>query len=176
MLWKNQTLHKITAPKDLLAQKGRGATFHYTSKKIDATLWGIFAFRGDALVFLGFSETEETLRDVLKDAQARPQWKYVQWKLQDSVPKITTLELWGTPFQLDVWHAMLGLSEKERTTYQALAEHVGRPKAVRAVGTAVGANTIAGYIPCHQVLPKSGKIGGYRWGAEIKKGLLSVNA
>lgn len=175
MHWNHQTLRKGLAPPKLLAQKGRGVTFHYVSKKLEPNLWGLFGFRGHALVFLGLCASEAQLDQVLQDAQSRPQWKHVQWESCDRELKVTALELWGTPFQMDVWQAMLELSDQERTTYQHLAENVGRPKALRAVGTAVGANTIAGYIPCHQVLPKSGKIGGYRWGQEIKKILLRIS-
>lgn len=175
MHWNRQTLRKVLAPPELLAQKGRGVTFHYVSKKLEPNLWGLFGFRGRALVFLGLCALEEELVKVLHDAKSRPQWKHVQWKPCEMEPKVTALELWGTPFQVDVWQAMLALSDQERTTYQHLAEHVGRPKALRAVGTAVGANTIAGYVPCHQVLPKSGKIGGYRWGQAIKKILLRIS-
>jgi AraC family transcriptional regulator of adaptative response/methylated-DNA-[protein]-cysteine methyltransferase len=80
--------------------------------------------------------------------------------------------LLGTPFQLDVWNALLNIPFGGTTTYGALAAEIGRPKAFRAVGSAVGDNPIFYAIPCHRVLPASGGIGNYYWGPEIKKALL----
>jgi AraC family transcriptional regulator of adaptative response/methylated-DNA-[protein]-cysteine methyltransferase len=80
--------------------------------------------------------------------------------------------LMGTPFQLAVWNALLNIPFGGTTTYGALAAEIGRPKAFRAVGSAVGDNPIFYAIPCHRVLPASGGIGNYYWGPEIKKALL----
>ena len=80
--------------------------------------------------------------------------------------------LMGTPFQLDVWKALLNIPFGGTTTYGALAAEIGRPKAFRAVGSAVGDNPIFFAVPCHRVLPASGGVGNYYWGPEIKKALL----
>lgn len=80
--------------------------------------------------------------------------------------------LLGTPFQLDVWSALLNIPFGGTTTYGSLAAEIGRPKAFRAVGSAVGDNPIFHAIPCHRVLPASGGIGNYFWGPEIKKAIL----
>lgn len=79
----------------------------------------------------------------------------------------------GTNFQIAVWRALLAIPQGEVTTYSRIAEAIGRPKAVRAVGNAVGANPIAFLIPCHRVLRQVGALGGYRWGAERKQALLA---
>ncbi len=79
----------------------------------------------------------------------------------------------GTPFQLDVWRALLQVSWGDRTTYQALAAAIGQPTAARAVGNAVGKNPVAYLIPCHRVVRASGELGGYRWGMAIKAALLA---
>jgi len=79
----------------------------------------------------------------------------------------------GTPFQLDVWNALLNIPLGGTTTYGALASEIGKPKAFRAVGSAVGDNPIFYAIPCHRVLPASGGVGNYYWGPEIKKALLN---
>ena len=84
-----------------------------------------------------------------------------------------TLDLHGTPFQIQVWEALLRIPPGAVTSYQALAEHMGRPRASRAVGAAAGANPVAYLIPCHRVLRKSGALGGYRWGPGRKLGMLS---
>lgn len=87
-------------------------------------------------------------------------------------PSDLTFHLMGTPFQLDVWNALLQIPLGGTTTYGALAAQIGRPKAFRAVGSAVGDNPIFYAIPCHRVLPASGGIGNYFWGPEIKEKLL----
>lgn len=81
-----------------------------------------------------------------------------------------SLSLWvqGTTFQIQVWRALLSLQPGTVTSYSNLAKAVGRPKAVRAVGTAIGENPVAWLIPCHRVLRKGGGLGGYAWGLERK--------
>jgi AraC family transcriptional regulator of adaptative response/methylated-DNA-[protein]-cysteine methyltransferase len=74
----------------------------------------------------------------------------------------------GTNFQVAVWRALLAIPPGSLVAYGDLARAVGRPKAVRAVGTAVGANPCAFVIPCHRVIRESGAIGGYRWGLTRK--------
>lgn len=83
------------------------------------------------------------------------------------------LLLRGTNFQLKVWHALLRVPEGATVSYGDLARAVGRPKAVRAVGNAVGSNRIAWLIPCHRVLRSTGALGGYHWGEDRKRALLA---
>jgi len=83
------------------------------------------------------------------------------------------LYLDGTDFQQKVWEALLEIPANTTTTYADIAEKIGKPKAVRAVGTAVGANPIAYLIPCHRVIRTDGTLGGYRWGLEVKKKILA---
>lgn len=86
----------------------------------------------------------------------------------DRVPIIAI----GTSFQIKVWQ-FLRCSLKELTmTYGDVAQAIGRPKAARAVGQAVGANKLALLIPCHRVVSR-GKLIGYRWGIERKRALLT---
>lgn len=82
------------------------------------------------------------------------------------------LHLKGTPLQLLVWEALLNIPPGTTTTYGALANQLGRPKAARAVGSAIGRNSVALLVPCHRVIPSSGAIGGYRWGSHHKKAIL----
>lgn len=89
-----------------------------------------------------------------------------------SDPKPLNLHLQGTPFQLQVWEALLGIPEGNLATYSELALKVGNPGASRAVGSAVGANPIAYLIPCHRVIRSDGGLGGYRWGTDRKQQLL----
>lgn len=78
----------------------------------------------------------------------------------------------GTPFQLTVWEYLRRTPEAITMTYGELAHAIGRPKAARAVGRAVGANGLALLIPCHRVISR-GRLTGYRWGLDRKKALLA---
>ncbi|WGT48951.1 bifunctional helix-turn-helix domain-containing protein/methylated-DNA--[protein]-cysteine S-methyltransferase [Thioclava nitratireducens] len=82
------------------------------------------------------------------------------------------LTLIGAPFQIKVWEALLSIPSGQVTTYSDIAEAIGHPKAVRAVGTAVGRNSISFLIPCHRALRKSGGLGGYHWGLGVKRAIL----
>jgi len=86
------------------------------------------------------------------------------------------LYLIGAPFQIKVWEALLAIPSGHITTYSEIASHVGHPKAVRAVGTAVGRNPISWLVPCHRALRKSGGLGGYHWGLPVKRALLAYEA
>jgi AraC family transcriptional regulator, regulatory protein of adaptative response / methylated-DNA-[protein]-cysteine methyltransferase len=79
----------------------------------------------------------------------------------------------GTNFQLKVWQALIDLGARTQTTYSEVAESLGRSSSMRAVGNAVGANTVAWLIPCHNVLRKDGSLGGYHWGADRKHAMLA---
>lgn len=79
----------------------------------------------------------------------------------------------GAPFQIKVWEALLAIPTGHVTTYSDIAVAIGNPKAVRAVGTAVGRNPISWLIPCHRALRKSGALGGYHWGLEVKRAMLA---
>lgn len=86
------------------------------------------------------------------------------------------LYLIGAPFQIKVWEALLRIPSGHVTTYSQLAGAVGHPRAVRAVGTAVGRNPISLLIPCHRALRKSGGLGGYHWGLPVKRAILAWEA
>ncbi len=86
------------------------------------------------------------------------------------------LHLIGAPFQLKVWEALLQIPSGHVTTYSQIASAVGNPRAVRAVGNAVGRNPVSFLIPCHRALRKSGALGGYHWGLPVKRALLAWEA
>lgn len=79
----------------------------------------------------------------------------------------------GTPFQEAVWKALRTVGAGETVTYGDLARHVGNPKAVRAVGTAVGSNPVGIVLPCHRIVPASGGVGNYGGGVDRKRWLLA---
>ncbi|MEM6713564.1 MAG: methylated-DNA--[protein]-cysteine S-methyltransferase [Cyanobacteria bacterium P01_C01_bin.147] len=82
----------------------------------------------------------------------------------------------GTNFQTQVWRALLTLPWGHLATYQDIANHLGKPKAARAVGTAIGANPVGYFIPCHRVIRATGEIGGYHWGPLRKTVMLGWEA
>ena len=84
------------------------------------------------------------------------------------------LDLWGTPFQQEVWKALLQIPYGETRSYQDIAQSVGNPKAVRAVGGANGRNPVPVIVPCHRVIRSDGNLGGYGGGLDIKRDLLDL--
>ncbi|HMZ07147.1 MAG TPA: methylated-DNA--[protein]-cysteine S-methyltransferase [Anaerolineales bacterium] len=83
------------------------------------------------------------------------------------------LHLRGTNFQIKVWEALLNIPMGALTTYEHIAAQIGNPRAVRAVGSAVGNNPVAYLIPCHRVIRKSGEYGNYLYGSARKKAILA---
>jgi AraC family transcriptional regulator of adaptative response/methylated-DNA-[protein]-cysteine methyltransferase len=86
------------------------------------------------------------------------------------------LDLVGTPFQIQVWNALLQIPSSNLLAYQNVAEMIDNPKAFRAVGTAIGKNPIAYLIPCHRVIKSDGEMGNYRWRPERKIAMNSYEA
>ncbi len=80
----------------------------------------------------------------------------------------------GTNFQIKVWEALLKIRPGKLVTYGTIAREIGSPKAVRAVGTAVGMNPVSFVIPCHRVIRGMGEMGGYRWGLSRKRAMLGM--
>lgn len=84
------------------------------------------------------------------------------------------LDMRGTEFQLRVWRHLEGIRYGEIRSYSQVAEAIGAPKAVRAVGAANGANPIPIVVPCHRVIGANGKLVGYGGGLPLKKRLLAL--
>jgi AraC family transcriptional regulator of adaptative response/methylated-DNA-[protein]-cysteine methyltransferase len=168
------------------AQKGAGLTI----------FWGWFDTPfGPALVMgtkrgiCGIGFGAETDKDhAMKDLIARwPRADFVEdptplnpWVKTafstDDDRRSTPLHVIGAPFQIKVWEALMAIPSGHVVTYSQIADHIGHPKAVRAVGTAVGRNPISFLIPCHRALRKSGGLGGYHWGMPVKRVLLAWEA
>ncbi|WP_421789537.1 methylated-DNA--[protein]-cysteine S-methyltransferase [Hyphobacterium sp.] len=86
------------------------------------------------------------------------------------------LALYGTPWQRQVWKALLTIPSGQTVTYRDIATEVCTPKASRAVGAAVGANPVSWLIPCHRVLASDGRLTGYHWGVNRKRAMLAYEA
>jgi AraC family transcriptional regulator of adaptative response/methylated-DNA-[protein]-cysteine methyltransferase len=137
---------------------------------------------------IGFA-TETTAEAAMADLMSRwPKATYVEdpmmlrpWVLSaygaaDGQLSTAPLYLIGAPFQIKVWEALLAIPSGQVTTYSEIASAVGNPRAVRAVGTAVGRNPISWLIPCHRALRKSGGLGGYHWGLPVKRAMLAYES
>lgn len=82
------------------------------------------------------------------------------------------IDITGTEFQRRVWEALASIPYGSTRSYSEVAQSVGQPHAVRAVGRACGANPVSIVVPCHRVVRKDGGLGGYGWGLERKRALL----
>src|SRR5690606_11861622 len=82
----------------------------------------------------------------------------------------------GSDFQLRVWEALLHVPMGGACTYSDIARRIGRPKASRAVGAAIGANPLSFVVPCHRAIGKSGALTGYHWGLTRKRAILGWEA
>lgn len=110
----------------------------------------------------GFAPNREAVRQILE---------YLAGKRREfAVP----LDLRGTPFQTQVWRALLAIPYGETRSYGEIARAVGRPGAMRAVGGASAANPVALVVPCHRVVQSGGRLGGYGGGVELKARLLAL--
>jgi AraC family transcriptional regulator of adaptative response/methylated-DNA-[protein]-cysteine methyltransferase len=131
---------------------------------------------------IGFaSETgeAEAMRDLtarwphatfVEDADALRGWTEAAFGIQEGE---VALFMIGAPFQIKVWEALMRIPTGHVSTYSEIAQSIGHPRAVRAVGTAVGRNPVSFLIPCHRALRKSGGLGGYHWGLPVKRALLA---
>jgi len=93
-----------------------------------------------------------------------------------SQPGELKLHLRGTPFQIKVWETLLKVPMGGLTTYSELAAGIDSPRAMRAVGSAVGHNPVAFLIPCHRVIRSDGQIGEYHWGSTRKNAIIGWEA
>ena len=154
--------------------------------------WGVFdsAF-GPAVVMgterglcaLGFA-AETGVKAALDDLTARwPEARYVEqpaalrgWAdaaLGRGKGQQIPVQVIGAPFQIKVWEALLAIPSGHVTTYGDIARRLGQPRAMRAVGAAVGRNPLSLLIPCHRVIARSGALAGYHWGLPVKRALLA---
>ena len=111
--------------------------------------------------------------DFVEDPMALRPWVLAALRADEHGNAPAPLHLIGAPFQIKVWEALLKIPSGHVTTYGDIAGFIGAPKAVRAVGTAVGRNPISLLIPCHRAIRKSGGLGGYHWGLPVKRAMLA---
>lgn len=140
----------------------------------------LVAATGKGICRLAFDEGEAELRAYFPKAVLREGDKDFQALVQQAVGQVEApgrlenlpLDVQGTAFQEAVWQALRDIPAGQTRTYTELAKSVGRPKAIRAAGSACGANPVAVLIPCHRALRTDGSLGGYAYGLDRKKTLL----
>ena len=113
---------------------------------------------------------EDELHPILKQAERQLTEYFALKRHVFDVP----LRFNGTPFQQQVWKALLKINNGETWSYQQLARHIRRPTAARAVGAAVGRNPISIIVPCHRVIGAGGKLTGFAGGLAAKSALLRM--
>lgn len=114
--------------------------------------------------------------DFVQDPQALKEYQYAieAWLAGSREPSSLPLDVAGTEFQHSIWQALQEIPYGYTISYSELAERIGKPKAVRAAASAVGANPLILFIPCHRVIRKSGSVTGFRGGMELKHHLLEM--
>ena len=137
------------------------------------------------ILALSFCSSEEQASELKKLQDDWPNAKFLEnsRKSKETLSRVfsetsvsaeqTVLAIRGTNFQVKVWNALLDIAPGSVSSYRAVAEKIGKPRAVRAVANAVGANPVAYLIPCHRVLRSTGELSGYRWGPERKRLMLA---
>lgn len=155
---------------------------------LDHKQWNIYmGATSDGLCYLGphnapFDELEEWMKKRLPDhllvedkttlePYALELIDYIEGKRKDFTLPV---DLYGTSFQQSVWKALMEIPYGETVTYSYIAESIQKPKSVRAVGTAIGANPVLITVPCHRVIGKNGKLTGFRGGLDMKRKLLDL--
>lgn len=129
---------------------------------------------------LAFNESDEALRRRFPEAALEEGGADFANLLEEVIAAVEApgdhshipIDVKGTSFQEAVWQALRQIPPGETRSYAEIAAVVGKPGAVRATGTANGANNVAVLIPCHRVIRSDGSLGGYAYGLEIKQRLL----
>jgi AraC family transcriptional regulator, regulatory protein of adaptative response / methylated-DNA-[protein]-cysteine methyltransferase len=117
---------------------------------------------------------EFSAADIAKDALADYRNKILAFIEGEATLARLPLDIRGTLFQRRVWDELRRIPRGETRTYSAIARAIGAPDAVRAVGSACGANPVALVVPCHRAVRTDGGMGGYAWGVSRKKRLLAL--
>jgi AraC family transcriptional regulator, regulatory protein of adaptative response / methylated-DNA-[protein]-cysteine methyltransferase len=137
--------------------------------------WLSFVTEGDAAAIDAF-QREWRSATLVRDQATTADYVGRGFELAERSAEPLPLLLRGTNFQIKVWEALLRIPFGRLVSYQAVANAVGQPRAVRAVGAAVGRNNIAWLIPCHRVILSTGVIHNYRWGTTQKQKLLTLES
>ena len=158
---------------------GRGTTIRWAV--VDTTLGAMLVAATDKGVCrLSFEEGEDALRARFPEAELVEGGAEFSGLLRRAIEAVEhpgagadiPLDVQGTAFQEACWQALREIPPGETRSYSEIAAAAGNPKAVRAAGSANGANNVAVLVPCHRVVRSDGSLGGYAYGPEIKAELL----
>lgn len=153
---------------------------HFLTKSLTFTCsLGTLTVTADENTVVGVTFTQQEQKNEEKDEtpytllnEAREQLK--EYSVGKRNVFTVPLTYRGTPFQMRVWDALRGIPFGTTVSYQDVANMITLPRAVRAVGSAIGKNPIGIIIPCHRVIASNGSLGGFGWGLEKKKYLLNL--
>lgn len=168
-----------------IRQQGRGVVirYGYGGSPFGEALIGwherginFLGFRGERSrqeMYLEMSSRLEKANFIRNDELAND-WLSLVFDKSRELP----LPLWlrGSPFQLQVWEALLAIPEDALASYGQMARLINKRGASQAIGNAVGSNPVAWIIPCHRVIRRMGDLGGYRWGPATKRAMIGMDA
>lgn len=123
------------------------------------------------IVELSFNEINPYVKGAESDLIYQELVQYFKGELKEFTVELNPQ---GTSFQKSVWNELLKIEHGTTLSYSQIAQRINNPTAVRAVGSAIGKNPIAIIIPCHRVINKDGRLGGYSGGIEHKIRLMEV--
>lgn len=142
----------------------------------------LVASTSKGICHMAFADDETTALTVMKNHFPNAHFKQMVDLIQQNALYIFThdwqklnqikLHLKGTGFQLKVWETLLKIPMGQLSTYGNIATAIEKPRASRAVGTAIGSNPVAFLIPCHRVIQSTGSFGGYMWGSTRKTAMI----
>ena len=159
---------------------GAGIRIEYAMRETAAG-WLLAAASANGLCCVRFGESRAALRSTLAEefpaaslTEAPNEWTEALFDFADGRAdwRVLPIDVRGTAFQEKVWRALRKIPQGQTRSYAQVAQAIGLPSSVRAVANACAANPVALAVPCHRVVPKSGGIGGYRWGVATKQALL----
>lgn len=165
--------------------KGENLTINYSFRE---SLFGriLVASTHKGICYMGFSDDKQIAFSELEKRFPKASFIQKTDEIQQNALQIYTqdwskinkikLHLKGTDFQLKVWEALLKIPTGNLATYGNIANLIQKPKASRAVGTAIGNNPIGFLIPCHRVIQSTGIFGGYMWGTTRKTAIIGWEA
>ena len=167
-------LHATPFGKCLIATTERGiCSLSFVGKSEGQAIDNLVANWTQAKMIEDYKSTVPLIARIFIDTSTRLSAAPKTGLAFDQADQRLKLHLRGTNFQIKVWEALLNIPIGTVTTYEHIAAQIGKPQALRAVGTAVGHNPIAVLIPCHRVIRKSGEFGNYLYGSARKKALLA---
>jgi AraC family transcriptional regulator, regulatory protein of adaptative response / methylated-DNA-[protein]-cysteine methyltransferase len=163
--------------------RGKGQVIRFSSFRsplgtvlVAATRKGLCAVKlgDDAATLERLLADEFSAAELVKEPLPELRQKILAFISGDGSLGRIPVDIRGTVFQQRVWQALREIPRGETRTYSQIARSIGAPDAVRAVGSACGANPVALVVPCHRAVRTDGGLGGYAWGLERKEQLLAL--